>query len=138
MEFFNITDPHYTDALKTAVGCMVSLDSADAELVPFTACVDDIEDYGRMLFQDLIAGKHGKIQPFIELPLSLEEIETVKSNKLNASTAKINTLQDAVDLGIATDAEVASLTVWRTYRVLLNRVDTSMAPDVIWPETPEG
>lgn len=32
MEFFNITDARYTDTLKTAVGCMVSLGRADAEL----------------------------------------------------------------------------------------------------------
>lgn len=26
---------------------------------------------------------------------------------------------------------------WKKYRVLLNRVDTSTAPDIEWPEIPE-
>ncbi|HHR5826829.1 TPA: tail fiber assembly protein, partial [Providencia alcalifaciens] len=50
---------------------------------------------------------------------------------------KIDSLQDAVDLEIATDAEIVSLKEWKKYRVLLNRVDTSTAPDVLFPEKPE-
>ncbi|MDC9595604.1 tail fiber assembly protein, partial [Xenorhabdus anantnagensis] len=30
-----------------------------------------------------------------------------------------------------------SLTEWRKYRVLLNRVDCSTAPDIQWPKVPE-
>ncbi|MBD2812805.1 tail fiber assembly protein, partial [Xenorhabdus sp. Vera] len=29
------------------------------------------------------------------------------------------------------------LTDWRKYRVLLNRVDCSIVPDIHWPEQPE-
>ncbi|KKB22881.1 tail fiber assembly protein, partial [Escherichia coli] len=36
-------------------------------------------------------------------------------------------LQDAVDLDIATEEEASLLAAWKTYRVLLNRVDTSVA-----------
>ncbi|EKK0235785.1 tail fiber assembly protein, partial [Escherichia coli] len=25
---------------------------------------------------------------------------------------------------------------WKKYRVLLNRIDTSTAPDIVWPEIP--
>ncbi|EKP6447356.1 tail fiber assembly protein, partial [Escherichia coli] len=25
---------------------------------------------------------------------------------------------------------------WKKYRVLLNRVDTSVAPDIVWPDEP--
>lgn len=136
MEFFNITDPHYTDALKTAVGCMVSLDSQDAEPMPFTACIDDVEDYGRMLYQDFIAGKYGDIQPYIEPPLTSGEAVSIKSNKLNEATINISTLQDAVDLDMATDEEIAQLKAWKTYRVLLSRIDTASAPDIDWPRLP--
>ncbi|EOM6987716.1 tail fiber assembly protein, partial [Escherichia coli] len=45
-------------------------------------------------------------------------------------------LQDAVDLEMATDDEQALLLAWKKYRVLLNRVDTSTAPDVEWPAVP--
>ncbi|HHI0038141.1 tail fiber assembly protein, partial [Escherichia coli] len=30
----------------------------------------------------------------------------------------------------------ALLAAWKKYRVLLNRVDTSTAPDIEWPATP--
>ncbi|EAC2055356.1 hypothetical protein EIF27_23410 [Escherichia coli] len=26
--------------------------------------------------------------------------------------------------------------VWKTYRVLMNRVDTSLSPDIEWPSQP--
>ncbi|MBB7113412.1 tail fiber assembly protein, partial [Escherichia coli] len=44
--------------------------------------------------------------------------------------------QDAVDLEIATEEETSLLEAWKKYRVLLNRVDTSTAPDIEWPTNP--
>lgn len=60
------------------------------------------------------------------------ELKELMSN----ATENINTLQDAVDLGLATDNEVDSLKSWRTYRVLLSRIDINAAPDIDWPEVP--
>ena len=48
----------------------------------------------------------------------------------------ITPLEDAAELGIATDEEAASLLGWKRYRVMLNRVDVSTAPDIQWPERP--
>jgi hypothetical protein len=62
--------------------------------------------------------------------------ETEKSQRLAEATTKIAPLQDAVDLGIATDDEVAQLNAWKTYRVEVNRIDTSTAPDITWPVPP--
>ncbi|PSY39661.1 phage tail protein, partial [Escherichia albertii] len=45
-------------------------------------------------------------------------------------------LQDAVDLEIATEEEKSLLAAWKKHRVLLNRVDTSTAPDIEWPAVP--
>ncbi|MEG1787544.1 MAG: tail fiber assembly protein, partial [Citrobacter sp.] len=44
--------------------------------------------------------------------------------------------QDAVDLGIATEAEASLLLAWKKYRVLINRVDTSQTSDINWPDCP--
>jgi len=49
----------------------------------------------------------------------------------------IGPLQDAVDLNIATDDETAQLKAWKTYRVMLNRVDVSKAPDIDLPVAPK-
>lgn len=47
----------------------------------------------------------------------------------------VSTLQFAVDKGIATNAEVVVLDAWRTYGVLINRVEP--APLVEWPNSPD-
>lgn len=56
---------------------------------------------------------------------------------LDAST-KMTPLQDAIDLDIATDDEIARLNDWKRYRVELNRI--SQQPgyprDIQWPIAP--
>lgn len=50
---------------------------------------------------------------------------------------QIAVLQDAADLGIATDAEAQAYTEWRRYRVLLSRVQSDPAyPNVVLPKQP--
>jgi hypothetical protein len=46
--------------------------------------------------------------------------------------------QDAADVGIATDEELAKLQEIKMYRVLLLRTDTSSAPDIEWPKVPDN
>lgn len=56
-----------------------------------------------------------------------------KSELLSSVSAEISILQDAVNLEMATSDEKSRLLSLQTYRVLLNRVDTSLAPDIEWP-----
>lgn len=68
------------------------------------------------------------------------ENATMELTKLTVFAAeKIATLQDAVDLGIATETETASLTAWKTYRVLVNRIPTQSGypTEIDWPPMPE-
>ncbi|HBA9565459.1 TPA: tail fiber assembly protein [Escherichia coli] len=44
--------------------------------------------------------------------------------------------QDAADLEMATEEETSLMEAWKKYRVLLNRVDISVAPDIEWPTIP--
>jgi len=60
-----------------------------------------------------------------------------KAKLLALATIAIDPLQDAADLEIATDKEAASLKAWKTYRVMVNRIDTSKAPNIDWPKAPE-
>ncbi|MCI0302343.1 tail fiber assembly protein [Cronobacter sakazakii] len=59
-----------------------------------------------------------------------------KTALMRAAGDAIAPLQDAVNLGIATDEEKMRLTEWLQYRVLLNRIDTSEASEITWPEAP--
>ncbi|WP_323866937.1 tail fiber assembly protein [Xenorhabdus szentirmaii] len=60
-----------------------------------------------------------------------------KQYQMSQVNEKIAPLQDASDLEIASEEEKQALAAWRRYRVMLNRVDCSHAPDIEWPEQPE-
>lgn len=64
----------------------------------------------------------------------IEDATLQKTALLKKATDEISTLQDAVDLGIATHEETERLQQKKIYRVLLSRVSPSDAPDIIWPE----
>lgn len=65
------------------------------------------------------------------------QAEYKKAEEMAKVALIIAPLQDAVDMDMATDEETALLTAWKKYRVLLNRVDTSTAPDIVWPTAPQ-
>ncbi|EEV7372025.1 tail fiber assembly protein [Escherichia coli] len=67
----------------------------------------------------------------------IREAEETKNSLMQVASEHIAPLQDAVDLEIATEEENSLLEAWKKYRVLLNRVDTSTAPDIEWPEEPD-
>ncbi|HCO5159089.1 TPA: tail fiber assembly protein, partial [Escherichia coli] len=66
----------------------------------------------------------------------VREAEETKKSLMQVASEHIALLQDAVDLEIATEEETSLLTAWKKYRVLLNRIDTSTAPDIDWPTIP--
>ncbi|WP_025138071.1 tail fiber assembly protein [Achromobacter sp. DH1f] len=76
-------------------------------------------------------------------PLTPEQALVAASTKLSSlmahATAAIAPLQDASDLGIATDAELQALTTWKRYRVALSRLPSQKGfpLDVDWPEQPK-
>ncbi|NIA43826.1 MULTISPECIES: tail fiber assembly protein [Providencia] len=65
------------------------------------------------------------------------QAEQEKNQWLDEANKAITDLQDAIDVGLALDGDAEKLQEWKKHRVLLNRVDTSMAPDIDWPEKPE-
>ncbi|MEY0594852.1 tail fiber assembly protein [Providencia manganoxydans] len=81
-----------------------------------------------------------EVEAHLNPPISKEQLIAEAEQKKQSLLAEANNviapLQDAVDLGMATDEEKASLQEWKKYRVLLNRVDTPTAPNIEWPEKP--
>lgn len=73
--------------------------------------------------------------------IDAENAALIASSRLAAEMDEANRtivpLQDAVDIGIATNAEIARLAEWKRYRVELSRIDNSKAPDITWPVRPE-
>lgn len=66
----------------------------------------------------------------------IADAEAKKQALIAEATATMAPLQDAVDLGISTLEEISALKEWKTYRVMLNRIDVFLGADVTWPTPP--
>ena len=75
-------------------------------------------------------------------PPSEQELRAValakRDDLVRATSTKIATLQDAVDLGEATTEEQAALIEWKRYRIALMRIDQQpdFPRDIQWPAQP--
>lgn len=82
--------------------------------------------------------------PFLPPPPSFEDLAAeakAQRDKLLAVAAnRMGPLQDAVDIGRATDEEVARLTAWKGYRIDLNRIEqqAGFPVEIQWPESPDA
>ncbi|WP_175403821.1 tail fiber assembly protein [Burkholderia sp. CCA53] len=110
--------------------------------IPADAVLLTDEKY-ESLMRGVQAGKavaldeHGVPQNVDQPPPTPEDAKNfnaeVQRRKLADAADHIAPLQDAVDLGIATDGEKSLLTGWKQYRVALNRVDLV---NPVWPTEP--
>lgn len=112
---------------------------------------NDVIEVSERWYEYLINGQgEGKVisvneyaQPVLvdPAPPALEQViqdaDQQKNSLMEEANIALLPLQDAADLGIATESESALLVKWKKYRVLLNRTDTSKAPEVEWPEKPQ-
>lgn len=76
-------------------------------------------------------------QPGIE-ELSAKAREQ-RDKLLTIAANRMGPLQDAVDIGRATDGDVAQLTLWKGYRVDLNRIEQQegFPAEIQWPLSPD-
>lgn len=69
-----------------------------------------------------------------------ENAVLIASSRLAAELDKANRtiapLQDAVDIGIAIDEELARLAQWKRFRVILSRIDVNKPEEIEWPKRP--
>lgn len=68
----------------------------------------------------------------------LEMAMTERDRLLALAAIRIAPLQDAVDLDEATPDDLARLTLWKQYRVAVNRIDQQPGypEEITWPDTP--
>ena len=108
----------------------------------YTALMDGQQN-GKMIVPGQVPGK-GLYPVLQDRPTTAGGKEAVtnaefdKTWRLSSAATAMAPLQDAVDIGKATEEEKALLLEWKNYRVQLNRVDTSTAPDIEWPEIPSS
>lgn len=67
-----------------------------------------------------------------------EYASSKKTRLLTLATNAIAPLQDAVNLGMANESEIAVLKEWQIFRVLVNRVDPADGESIVWPTEPSS
>lgn len=72
-------------------------------------------------------------------PMTEAQALALRASLMGEAGRQISPLQDAVDLGVATDVEATLLREWKEYRVALNRVQgqPGFPVDVLWPAPPQ-
>ena len=65
VNFTSVSNPRWSDSSKARVDVLVTVEHLGDEVIPFTACSQDIEEHGRKLYQELVEGKYGEIAPYI-------------------------------------------------------------------------
>jgi hypothetical protein len=82
--------------------------------------------------------KNGDIVPRV-IPQEEKEhaAKKTKSYLIELATKAMAPLQDAKELNIATNEELSKLNEWMSYRIAINRVDTSQLTDIEWPDAPQ-
>ncbi|NKI76024.1 tail fiber assembly protein [Dickeya sp. CFBP 2040] len=66
----------------------------------------------------------------------LNAAQQQQASYLAQAEKRLTVLQYAVELNMASEQEVQALKDWKTYLVLLNRVNLSTAPAIDWPTMP--
>lgn len=78
------------------------------------------------------------VEPVLSKPDPFAEALAEYSRLRKAADFAIAPLQDAADLGASTQAELHSLSEWKTYRIALSRVQTKEGypQSIEWPRCP--
>lgn len=58
----SLKNPRWANVEKTVIKCEITTSQFGDEILPFAACLNDVEPHGRAIFQDIIDGKYGTIQ----------------------------------------------------------------------------
>ncbi|CAL8476392.1 tail fiber assembly protein [Caballeronia sp. S22] len=105
--------------------------------LPFSWTSDGDFTYSESMTADQIAQVQAVYDAHDPTKGSIYANTATRDALLAAAAVAIAPLQDAVDLDIATDGEVAFLKQWKQYRVAVNRVDLTQAA-ISWPSVPAG
>jgi hypothetical protein len=61
MEYQSVSNPVWTDAGHSMIAVQIVFPSISPSPLKFVASPNDVMDYGRAIYADLIAGKYGAI-----------------------------------------------------------------------------
>lgn len=106
--FTNIRTPIFANRDETAIDILVHHETHGD--ITFTATSYDEMDYGRQLFNELIAGLHGPIKEFDEGAFSAKlkgQIEQAISDIIHSTAYVVFELECKQKIGVITESEAA-------------------------------
>lgn len=116
-----------------------------SEFIPQDVVSISVEKYNELMLgqsqgKQIAADKEGN-PVLLDPPAATKEqliiiAEAKRASLMAGASVAISPLQDAVDLGDSTPEEEALLKKLKQYRIELNRLDISKAPDISWPVKP--
>lgn len=121
-------------------------DTEDSPAPEGVTVIDITNDQWQALLDAQASGKIMVVQDGQALAIDPPPPTADQISAMNAATRdslladaalSIAPLQDASDIGEATDAETAALLAWKKYRVAVNRADLTQNP-AAWPDKPQA
>ncbi|CRG48969.1 tail fiber assembly protein [Yersinia wautersii] len=123
----------------------------------FSASPTDTVEYGVKLYKSALAGNYGVVaiaekesiwtgEVWVDLPTPtavevasqkagvVTQAKLKKSKLISDASDRIEILKDRIELG---QDKAAELKLWKSYRIALDDIDVSAAPDIMWPQLPE-
>lgn len=84
-------------------------------------------------------GSSWRLNKDLENAALQQEANATRSKLLTDAAVRMGPLQDAVDIGEASDAEKELLVAWKRYRVYLNRIELQegFPKTIVWPLSPD-
>lgn len=105
--------------------------------ITFTASPDDVEEHGRALFAELVAGTHGAIAEYVAPVVTDEQLATQTRNKRDLLLVKLDTIvTNPLRWAAMTTDQQTAVAEYRKH--LLDVPQQSGFPaEVEWPVKPE-
>lgn len=132
---FALFTKRYKLCVNPSSGLICAVDEDVSRLYPAGFNVEEIDELPNEF--NLGAGWSFVDGEIVAPTVNYAELAITEKGKLQKEADNtLAVLNRAVRLKIATDEEVTALEAWERYSVELWRVDTSLAPDIVWPTVP--
>jgi hypothetical protein len=129
-------DPKWSNPQHTAIDLIVKFDAINREL-PFTADPNDVEEHGRQIYANCIAGQYGSIAEYIP-PVPVPP--TAQENKVAAIEALQQTdwVNQPDVTNPAINPHLINHAAFISYRAALRAIAVNPQPgNLSWPVKPD-
>lgn len=70
----SLSNPRWADEAHTMIDCVITTSQFGEESLPFTASANDVEEHGRAIFADIVAGNYGSIAEYLPPPEPVQPV----------------------------------------------------------------